>query len=124
MNRQKHHPRRASALLLILFLMALTTPLLCLLFDTHTTHVRCVHNDIELRTALYVAEAGVEDAMSELLLDPAWRKGFTDKEFPVGLGHTYTVTLADAEENQILVTSTAQTASGHTKTITALLWGF
>lgn len=123
MNRFPHPRRRGSTLLLVLFLMAITAPLLCMMLDTHTTHVRCVHNDIEIRTALYVAQAGVEDAMSELLADSKWKAGFTNKEFPVGLGHTYTVTLAN-DGKDIRLTSTGRTAAGFTKSVTATLSGF
>ena len=124
MKRRNPRRRRASALLLVLFLMAITVPLLCLMLETHATHVRCVHNSQELAAALYVAQAGVHDAMSELLVDPAWRTGFTSKEFPAGLGHTYTVTLADGDPGEITITSTGTVAQGFSKTVTATVRGF
>ena len=124
MNPRKHLRRRAAVLLLILFLVAVTAPLVCLLLEAHATEVRCIHNHAGALRALYVAEAGLHDAINELLLDPAWRTGFTAKEFPQGLGHTYTVVLADLPEDKIEVTSTAQTADGYTKTIVATLAGF
>jgi hypothetical protein len=110
-------------LLLVLFLMAMTTPIVCLLLDAHTTHVRCIHNHVEVRTALYVAQAGVHDALSEFLLDPLWRAGFTNKAFPADLGHSYTVTLEDGAFGQIIVTSTGTTSQGYTKTVTATISG-
>jgi len=124
MNRRTRRQRRAAALLIVLFLMAITAPILCMMLDTHTTHIRCTHNDIEMKTALYIAQAGVHDAMAQLLADSAWRAGFTNKAFPAGLGHTYTVTLANAANNQIIITSTARTAQGHTKTVVATVTGF
>ncbi len=117
------HRRRGAVLLLVLFLMALTAPLMVMLLDTHATHIRCVHNDIGLRTALYVAEAGVQHAMAELLADPTWRGGFTNQEISPGAGHTYTVTLADTPEADIEIVSTSQTADGYSKTITVRVRG-
>jgi len=118
------HRRRASALLMVIFLVALTTPLVCLLLDAHASHIRCTHNHIEGMTALYVAQAGVHDAMNELLQDGSWRTGFTGKAFPADLGHSYTVTVADGDSGTIVITSTGQTASGFTKTVTATVGGF
>jgi len=123
-RRTRRRERRASVLLLVLFLMALTAPLLCMILDTHTTQIRCIHNDLEAKTAFFVAQAGVQDAMSELLLNSAWRAGFVAKPFPAGLGHTYTVTLADLGGGEIRVTSAARTAAGTTKTVVATLTGF
>jgi len=123
MTRRAHAARRGSAFLLILFLMAVTTPLIVLLCNAHSTHVRCVHNHVSGRTALYVAEAGVHRAIAELLADGAWRTGFTDEAFPDGLGHTFTVTLADVD-GRIEIASTSTTADGYAKTVTALVNGF
>ena len=72
--------RRGSILLLVLFLMAVTAPMICLLLDAHATHTRCVHNDIQARTALYLAEAGVQRAVGELVADPDWRAGVVIKK--------------------------------------------
>jgi len=108
----------------VLFLMAFSAPVVCLLLDAHASHLRCVHNDIQTTTALYVAQAGVHDAAGELLADPAWRTGFTDKAFPAGLGHTYTVTAADGGAGEIIITSPGRTATAYPKTITVTLSGF
>jgi len=114
----------ASALLVVIFLVALTTPLVCLLLDAHSSHIRCTQNHIEGMTALYVAQAGVHDAMNELLQDGGWRSGFTDKTFPADLGHSYTVTVADGDGGTVAITSTGQTESGYSKTVTATVVGF
>ena len=118
------NPRRGAILLVILFLMALTAPLLCTAFEGQAMGLRCVHNDISARNALYIAEAGVNDAIAQILLDPSWRTGFSNKEFPAGSGHTYTVTVQDTTDNKIRITSTSQTADGFSRTITAIIAGF
>ena len=102
--------RRGSALLLVIFIMAVTTPLLCLMLNTQSSHIRATHNQIEGMRALYVAQAGVHDAISELVRDNAWRAGSTDKVFPADLGHSYTVTVTDGDEGTIVITSAGQTA--------------
>ncbi len=121
MTRRRLLTRRASALLIVLFLVAVTAPLVCMLLETHTSAIRCTHNSIEGTTALYIAEAGVQDAVAELLADPSWRTGFTDKEFPQGLGHTYTVTLEDDGQGALTVVSIARTAKGHSRNVTVIL---
>ena len=124
MNRPGRHKRRGAVLLLVLFLMAMTAPIVGLLLDAHTTHIRATHNHIGGMTALYVAEAGVQDALAELHADPTWRDGFTDKTFASGIAHSYTVTVENIGGGDIRVTSTGQTAGGYTKTIIASLAGF
>lgn len=124
LNPETRDRRRAAALLLVLFLMAFSAPVVCLLLDAHASHLRCVHNDIQTTTALYVAQAGVHDAIAELLLDGSWRTGFTDKPTPDGLGHSYTVTLADGDNDEITITSTGRTAQSFTRTVTATVRGF
>jgi len=125
MNLRRPPRRRGSVLLLVLFLMAFTAPLLALAFEAHTDHLRCVHNDVDIRTALYIAEAGVKDALAQLLRDPGWRVGFVNQPFPPDLGHTYTVTIEDNPEGPGLrITSVGRIASGCTKTITAIVTGF
>ena len=115
---------RGAVLLLLLLLMAVSVPLVCVLLEAQTTQVRVNHNLIGDVTALYVAEAGVHDAISQLFLSSTWRTGYTNKEFPTGLGHTYPVTLVDAPIGRITVTSTSKTADGYSKTVTAVLGGF
>jgi Tfp pilus assembly protein PilX len=127
MDRPKSWRRRGSALLLVLFLMAVTTPLICFLLEVQIDRIRCAQNHIEAQTALYAAHSGVHDAMSELLANAAWRAGFTNREFPVGSGNTYTVTLGEtifAGEVVIIITSTGTTAQGSTKTVQATVSGF
>ena len=116
--------KRGAVLLLLLFLMAVSVPLVCVLLEAQTTQVRVTHNVVGDVTALYVAEAGVHDAISQLLLSGTWRTGFTSKEFPTGLGHTYTVTLVDDPPGKITIASTSKTADGYSKTVTAVLGGF
>jgi len=115
--------RRASVLLLVLFLMAITAPLVCLLLEAQATHIRCIHNHIEGMTALYVAEAGVADATAEVLRNPAWRTGFTNKRLVPDLDHTYTVTVA-RQGADIVISSTGHTDGGFTKTVVVRLSGF
>lgn len=127
MDRPRSCRRRGSALLLVLFLMAVTTPLICLLLEVQVDRIRCAHNHIEAQTALYSAHSGVHDSMAELLDNSAWRAGFTNKEFPAGSGNTYTVTLGETilgGETVVIITSTGTTANGATKTVEATVSGF
>lgn len=122
MKRKRLQSERGAILVLVLFLMAMTTPLVCLMLESHASHIRCAHNNVEGMMALYVAQAGIHDAVNELLQDADWRDGFTDKVFPAGAGNTYTVTVEDGESG-IDVTSTGTAASGFTKTVTMTVTG-
>ena len=125
MRRRRQHDQRGSVLLLVLFLMAFTTPVVLMMLDGHTTHTRCIHNHVQGMSALYIAQAGVHDAINELLQqDNTWRAGFTNRVFPAGSGHKYTVSVADGDPGEIVITSTGQTAEGFTKTVTAAVTGF
>jgi hypothetical protein len=62
--------------------------------------------------------------MAELLADGTWRTGFTDKPTADGLGHSYTVTLANGSNGEIVITSTGTTAEGFERTVTATVRGF
>ena len=113
-----------SAFLLVVFIIALLAAVTMGICQMNTEQVQLMRNHVYAAQALAVAEAGLNDAFAEIRTDPNWNSGFTDKAFPAGLGHTYTVTAADGGAGQIIVTSTGRTATGYTKTITATLGGF
>ena len=121
--RTTRRSRRGAVLLLVLFLMVITAPIILMMLDNHTTQTRCLHNHIQGTAALYVAEAGIQDAMAELIRTPTWRDGFADKEFPAGSSHTYTVAVSVAGTDLVLE-SKGTTAAGFTKTVTVRLSGF
>ena len=118
MDRRTRHARdRGSALLLAIFIMAISAPLVCLMLECHTVDIRCVHNHIENMRALYLAQAGIEHAFSELMADPNWSAGFDQVACPPDTQHTYSVTLVDDGSGKRTLTSVGTTKSGHTKTV-------
>ncbi len=113
-----------SALLLVVFLMAFTAPLVLLMLDGYTSQIRCARNHIERTKALYVAQAGVHDAISLLLANPAWRTASYTAEFPAGSGNSYTFEVVDAPPEGIAINATGTTAAGAVKTISCTVAGF
>lgn len=120
-GRRSHH---GSALLLVLFLMAFTAPLVLLMLDSYTSQIRCARNSIEHAKALYIAQAGAHDAIGLLLADPAWRTASYTAEFPAGSGNTYDLEIVDAPQEGIAINATGYTAAGAVKTITCVVSGF
>jgi len=61
--------------------------------------------------ALYISEAGIEDGLFELKEDQTWTSGISNKEFPLGSGNHYSVTVTN-NYPVISLVSTGTEASG------------
>ncbi|MGD8499108.1 MAG: hypothetical protein PVJ86_00580 [Phycisphaerales bacterium] len=102
MNRKLRY--RGSVLLLAIFAVALLAAVAIGMLQLNTEEIQIVRNQIGAATALATAEAGLNDAFSQLRNDPNWMAGFVDKAFN---GGSYTV-----DVNNLTITSTATTAQG------------
>jgi len=91
----------------IAFLSALTMGML----QMNTEEIQIVQNQIFSAEAFATAEAGLNDAFSELRVDPDWNAGFTDKAFN---GGSYTVDVNDST-----ITSTGISPQGYVARIQA-----
>ena len=90
-GNQKIQPkpqRTGSVLLVVIFVIALASAIVIGMVQMNTEEIQLAHNQLYATQARTIAEAGLNDAFSELRNDPDWTVGFTDKAFA---GGSYTV---------------------------------
>lgn len=93
-----------SVLLVTIFVIAFLSALVIGMLQMNTEEIQLVQNQIYAVEAFATAEAGLNDALSELRMDPNWTTGFTDKTFEGGL---YSV-----DVNDFTITSTGTSSQG------------
>jgi len=89
--------------LITVFVIALLAVLTMGILQMNTEEIQLMQNQVNAAEALATAEAGLNDAFSQLRSDSSWTTGFTDKAFN---GGSYTVTVADSNTSDLLITST------------------
>jgi len=97
-----------TALLITVFVVALTSAVVIGMLHVITEEVQVMRNQIYSAEALATGEAGLNDAFAELRADSSWTTGFTDKGFN---GGSYTVTVSGSLPN-LTVESTGTSAQG------------
>jgi Tfp pilus assembly protein PilX len=95
---------KGSVLLLAIFVIALLGALATGMLQLSTEEIQIVRNQICAAEALATAEAGFNDAFSQLRIDSSWNAGFVDKAFN---GGSYTV-----DVNDLTITSTGTSSDG------------
>ncbi len=98
------HKNHGSVLLITVFVIAFLSALVMGMLQMNTEEIQIASNQIFAVDALATAEAGLNDAFSELRADPNWSAGFTDKAFN---GGSYTV-----DVNSLTITSTGTSSQG------------
>jgi Tfp pilus assembly protein PilX len=96
--------KNGSVLLITVFVIAFLAALAMGMLQMNTEEIQIVQNQIFAAEAMAIAEAGLNDALSELRVDPNWNTGFTDKAFNDG---SYTV-----DVNGSTITSTGTSSQG------------
>ena len=104
-----------SALLITIFLVALLSATVIGVMQMTTEEIQLMRNHIYAVNAVAVAEAGLNNAFSELRDDSSWNTGFTDKTFG---DDSYTVTVTGALPI-LTVESTAATSAGFAAKVSA-----
>jgi Tfp pilus assembly protein PilX len=94
-----------SVLLMVVFALALLSVLVMGMLEINTEELQLMQNQVFAAQALAIAEAGLNDAFSELRADSGWNAGFSDKAFE---GGTYTV-----DVNSSTITSTGVSSQGY-----------
>ena len=107
MNGKFRH--RGSVLLIAIFVIALLAAVVMGMLQLSTEEIKLLHNQISAAHALAVAEAGLNDAFSELRTDPNWSAGFIDKAFN---GGSYTVDAITGTLPNLTITSTGTSSQG------------
>ncbi len=85
-----------SVMLMVIFAIALLTALVAGMLSVNTDEIQLMQNQLFATQAQAIAEAGVDDAFSQLRNDAAWSDGYTDKVFHDG---SYSVTVAGVFPN-------------------------
>ena len=93
-----------SVLLITGFIIVFISALAMGILQMNTEEIQIVRNQIFAAEAMAIAEAGLNDAFSELRDDSSWSAGFTDKAFNSG---SYTV-----DVNGATITSTGTSSTG------------
>jgi type II secretory pathway component PulK len=99
-----------SVFLMTVFVVALLTVLTMGILQMSTEEIQLMQNQTYAAQAIAVAEAGLNDAFSQIRTTRDWTTGFTNKSFP-GYG-TYTVTVTGTLPTRT-ITSTATTSGGY-----------
>ena len=90
--------------MIAIFVIAMLSALVIGMLQMNTEEIQLVRNHIYAAQALATAEAGLNDAFSEIRGNSSWNTGFTDKAFN---GGSYTVDVNDST-----ITSTGTSDQG------------
>jgi Tfp pilus assembly protein PilX len=88
---KKKQNNNGSVLLITIFATALLAAITIAILQMNTEEIQLMRNQIYAAQALAIAEAGLNDAFSELRVDRDWDSGFSNKVFEDG---SYTVTVS------------------------------
>ena len=97
-----------SILLITIFVTALLSAITIGILQMNTEEIQLMRNQIYAAEAIAIAEAGLNDAFSELREDSSWDTGFSNKVFD---DDSYTVTVSGALPN-LTITSTGTSSQG------------
>ena len=95
-------------MLIAVFIIALLSSLVIGMLQMNTEEIQLMQNCIYASQALAVAEAGLNDALSEIRVDDEWADGFTNKSFS---SHSYTVDVSGSLPD-LTIESTGTSSQG------------
>ena len=99
---------KGTILLITVFAIALLAALVVGILQMNTEEIMLMNNHMALSEALATAEAGLNDAFSELRTDSSWTTGFSSKSFENG---SYDVSVSGSLPN-ITVESSGTSQQG------------
>ncbi len=121
-NMRNYFKRKTGTgfvLLMVVFLIAFIAVGIVAFLDIATVDFKVLQNNKYSNEAQYIAQAGVEDAISRLRQDIRWRARNNNPlvvEFPAGSGNQYSVTCPRRDPPKI-ITSTATLSNGYKREI-------
>lgn len=111
--------------MLALFVMAVTSMIVITIFDTQTLQYAALRNTVDYDRARYLAEAGIQHALSilEVDFDQGEATGFTIPavQFPAGSGNVYDATIGPLEDDGTRTVSAQGTAGTFTRRLEILI---
>jgi Tfp pilus assembly protein PilX len=102
-------------MVLVVFIIAFMTVLVAGMLQNSGEDIQLMRNQISGAIALATAQAGLNDAFSELREDCDWDDGFSDKSYNNG---SYDVEITGSSPN-LTVVATGQSQQGYTAKIEA-----
>lgn len=103
-NRPTLRQRRGAALLAALFVMSAVSVIVIGILQTETIQFAALRNSVDYDRARYLAEAGMNHALSILETDFTWRGKVVRTEFPAGSGEFYSAVVIDGTDGTVRVT--------------------
>jgi Tfp pilus assembly protein PilX len=92
---KKIRPAPGVVLLMALYAITIMSLLFIGVLWLVTTDLQISTNYLYYEQALFLADAGIEDALTQLRQNHLWSAGFSNVEFPAGSGNYYTVTVTN-----------------------------
>lgn len=99
---------KGTVLLMTIFVIALMSAVVIGMLQMITEEIQVMRNQIYSIIAIEIAEAGLNDTLSELRVDSSWDSGFTDKIFGDG---SYTTSISGSLPN-LTIESTGTSPQG------------
>ncbi len=96
-------PRRGAALLMCLFVIFMVSSLVLNVLNTEIVQFAVTRNVTDYERALYLANAGVHHACTELINDSNWRSTVADAGYPAD--DTYSASAANGSGGTVVITS-------------------
>ena len=115
---RQRETRRGAALLMSLFVIFMVSSLIVSIYNTEVLQFAVTRNVMDHERALYLANAGVHHACTELMNDDDWRGTVNDTGYPAD--DTYTATAADGAMGQVVITAIG-VAGEATRTVQATI---
>ena len=117
-TRRLRKQRGGAALLLAIFVLTVVTSLVVATVDSQTLRYAALRNTRDWERARYLAESGLNHALSELEQNIDWRTGISTVEFPIGSGQTYEASVDAGSSGTVVVTATGH-SGGFSRVLTA-----
>jgi len=109
---RRRSARRATALLVCIFVMSITTLIVVSMLDTQSLQMKALRHTQEYERSLYLAGAAVHHALAQLEdgpdLPPPF--GIGPIEFPAGSGNTYSAQVVE-DGDDLVITGTGTSGS-------------
>lgn len=110
--------RGGAALLMVLFVILMVSSLVLNVLNTEVIQYSVARNVEDYERALYLANAGVHHACTELIDDTSWRGTVSDGSYPAD--NTYSATVVDGIAGQAVITAVGVSGDA-TRTVEATI---
>ena len=111
---KKRWNKKGSVLLIVVFVIALLSAIVVGIVQTSTEELMLLQNHQRYSQAMAIAQAGLNDAFSELRTDSSWTTGFSGKSFSSG---SYDVSVSGTLPN--LTVESTSTSNGYNSKVSA-----